>query len=55
VLDVLWVVESLMIIAAKMFSLTPLGYFLIGAVALWVALMAFLQFKGFRQLFNIAN
>ncbi|MEO6285237.1 MAG: hypothetical protein ABIN80_10885 [Dyadobacter sp.] len=50
VLDILWVVESLMIIATEMFGLTPLGYCLIGAVALWVALMAFLQLKGLRQL-----
>ncbi|WAC11948.1 hypothetical protein [Dyadobacter pollutisoli] len=54
VLDTLWVIESLMIIAAEMFGLTAIGYYSIGAVAFWVALMAFLQLKGLRQL-NIAG
>lgn len=48
-LDVLWVLESMTIIAPQMFGLTSLGYLLIGAVAMWVALMAYLQFKGLKE------
>ncbi|NIJ51593.1 hypothetical protein [Dyadobacter arcticus] len=48
-LDILWVLESVMIIATQMFGLTSLGYLLIGAVAFWVALMAFLQIRGLKE------
>ena len=49
-LDIMWVVESAIILLPQLFGLTSVGYALIGAVALWVALMAFLQIKGLRQL-----
>ncbi len=49
-LDILWVVESLVIMLSKMFGFSPLGYMLIAGVALWVAVMAALQAKGLRQL-----
>jgi len=48
-LDIIWVVESLIILFPKMFDLSFLGYALIGAVALWVALMAVLQARGLKQ------
>ena len=48
-LDILWVLESVMIIAVQMFSLSITGYLLIGAVAFWVALMAFLQIRGLKE------
>lgn len=48
-LDIIWVVESLIIVVPQLFGLSFLGYFLIGAVAGWVALMAFLQTKGLKQ------
>jgi hypothetical protein len=49
-LDVLWVIESAVVIFPRMFGLTVIGYILIGGVAAWVALMAFLQMKGLRRL-----
>lgn len=48
-LDILWVVESLMIVLPQMFGLTSIGYILIAAVAGWVLLMAILQMKGLKQ------
>ncbi len=48
-LDIIWVVESLIIVVPQLFGLSFLGYFLIGAVAGWVALMAFLQARGLKQ------
>jgi hypothetical protein len=50
VLDTLWVVTSLAIIVLQLLDISAFGYFLIGAVAAWVALMAYLQFNGRRQL-----
>jgi hypothetical protein len=47
--DTLWVVTSLVIVLFQVFDISMLGYFLIGAVALWVAAMAYLQFKGLNQ------
>lgn len=48
-LDIIWVIESLIIVVPQLFGLSFLGYFLIGAVAGWVALMAFLQLRGLRS------
>ncbi|WP_162915554.1 hypothetical protein [Paraflavitalea soli] len=48
-LDIIWVIESLIIVVPQLFGLSFLGYFLIGAVAGWVALMAFLQSRGLKQ------
>jgi hypothetical protein len=49
-LDISWVLVSLVIVALQLFSLTPLGYIAIGAVALWVAGMALLQINGLKRL-----
>lgn len=48
-IDILWVVESLIIVFPKMFGFSAIGYILIVAVALWVTLMAVLQAKGLKQ------
>ena len=50
VMDASWVAVSLAIVVMQLFSLTAVGYALITAVALWVALMAILQLRGLRQL-----
>jgi len=50
VLDALWVLTSLGIIMLQLLDVSTLGYFLIGGVAAWVALMAYLQFNAMRQL-----
>lgn len=50
VADVTWVVVSLAIVFLQLFNLTTIGYATIGAVALWVAAMAYLQLMGFKQL-----
>ena len=50
VLDTLWVLTSIAIIVLQLLDVSRLGYFLIGAVAAWVALMAYLQFNGNRQI-----
>jgi hypothetical protein len=49
-LDSSWVIVSLGVIMFQLFNLSTLGYFFIGAVGGWVALMAFLQFNGLKQL-----
>jgi len=49
-LDSLWVVKSLAIVVLQLFGLSTLGYILIGAVAAWVGLMAYLQANGLKQL-----
>lgn len=49
-LDVAWVLVSLLIILFQLFDLSMLGYLLIGAVALWVAAMAYLQNRGLQQM-----
>jgi hypothetical protein len=49
-IDLGWVAASTLIVALQIFSLTPLGYFAIGAVALWVAGMAYLQIGGLKRL-----
>ncbi|PSR52283.1 hypothetical protein AHMF7605_01475 [Adhaeribacter arboris] len=52
-LDILWVVESAIILIPQLFQFTTWGYILIAAVALWVALMALLQMKGLKQLTTV--
>jgi hypothetical protein len=47
--DTLWVVTSLVIVLFQVFDISMVGYFLIGAVALWVAAMAYFQFNGLNQ------
>lgn len=49
-LDIIWVVGSLAIILPQFFGLTVIGYSLIGGVALWVAMMAYLQTRGLKAL-----
>ena len=49
-LDILWVITSFVIVIFQLYDLSILGYILIGAVALWVAGMAFFQAKGLKQL-----
>lgn len=50
VLDILWVIDSLVLVVFQLFDLSFLGYVLIAVVALWVALMAFLQQKGLKSI-----
>ncbi|WP_337041721.1 hypothetical protein [Emticicia sp. 17c] len=52
-LDIVWVVDSLIIVIPQLFSLTFIGYALITAVAAWVGLMAFLQIKGLKETFSL--
>ncbi|GGD80894.1 hypothetical protein GCM10011514_51280 [Emticicia aquatilis] len=47
-LDCLWVAASLLIVSLGLFKLSTIGYALITAVGLWVALMAFLQYKSLK-------
>jgi hypothetical protein len=49
-LDLGWVLVSLLVVALQLFSLTQLGYFAIGVVAIWVAAMAYLQIGGLKRL-----
>ncbi len=49
-LDIAWVLVSTLIVLLQLFNLTPLAYFAISAVALWVAGMAFLQINGMKRL-----
>ena len=53
-LDILWVVTSFTLVLLQLFQLTTIGYVLISAIALWVALMAVLQIRGLKLL-NIPN
>ena len=50
ILDISWVLVSLLVVVLQLFNLTPIGYFGIGAVALWVAGMAYLQINGIKRL-----
>jgi hypothetical protein len=49
-LDTLWVITSLAIIVLQVLDVSIVGYFLIAGVAAWVGFMAYLQFKGRKQL-----
>lgn len=50
VLDTLWVVGSAAIVLFQPFPISVIGYVFIGAVALWVAAMAYLQSDGLKQM-----
>jgi hypothetical protein len=50
VLDTLWVIGSAAIVSFQVFPISVMGYVLIGAVAVWVAAMAYLQSAGLRQI-----
>ena len=49
-LDISWVIVSLLVVILQLFNLTPLGYLAIGAVAVWVAGMAYFQIIGVKRL-----
>lgn len=51
VLDTLWVIGSAAIVLFQPFAISVIGYVAIGAVAVWVAAMAYLQSAGLRQMF----
>jgi hypothetical protein len=48
-LDVLWVIASIAVVALQMFGLSMVCYLAIAAVAGWVALMAYLQANGLKK------
>ncbi|HTJ51339.1 MAG TPA: hypothetical protein VL443_17890 [Cyclobacteriaceae bacterium] len=49
-LDVLWVIASVLVVLLMLSKISAIGNLLIIAVALWVAMMAFLQVKGLKQI-----
>lgn len=48
-LDALWVVASILLLVLQPVTITLIGNLFIAAVAVWVAGMAVLQFRGLRQ------
>ena len=50
IMDSLWVVSSIAVVLFHLATESFLGNFIITAIALWVALMAILQYKGMRTL-----
>lgn len=52
--DISWVTLSILVVALSLFDLSALGYVLISGVALWVALMAYLQNAGLKKI-KLAN
>ena|SRR4028119_269626 len=54
-LDTLWVASSLVVVLFQLFDLSFTGYFLISAVALWVAAMAYLQSEGLKKMEKIPS
>jgi len=50
ILDSTWVAGSICIVLFQLFDLSNLGYMVIGAVAAWVGLMAWLQYNGAKHL-----
>lgn len=50
VLDTLWVVGSAAIVLFQPLPISVIGYVFIGAVAVWVAAMTYLQSAGLRQM-----
>jgi len=48
-LDTLWVVGSILLLVLQPVAITGIGSLFIAAVALWVAAMAVLQFRGLKQ------
>lgn len=49
-LDTLWVVASVLLLVLQPVAITWIGNVFIAAVALWVAAMAGLQFRGLKQI-----
>jgi hypothetical protein len=50
VLDISWVIASVAVIVLQLFHLSMIGYVAIGAVALWVAAMAYFQIQGIKAI-----
>jgi hypothetical protein len=50
-LDIMWVADSLIVVIGQLFGITFISYAITLAVALWVALMAFLQIRGLKETF----
>ncbi len=50
IMDTVWVLLSVLIVAFQAFDISLIGYLMIGAVALWVGLMAFLQYTGLKNM-----
>lgn len=50
VLDISWVIASVAVIVLQLFHLSIIGYITIGAVALWVAAMAYFQIQGIKEM-----
>lgn len=48
-LDIMWVADSLIVVVGQLFGFTLIGYAITSAIALWVALMAFLQIRGLKE------
>lgn len=48
-LDSIWVAGSIGIIMFQLPVLSKVGYLIVGAVAAWVGLMAYLQYQGVKQ------
>jgi hypothetical protein len=53
ILDVAWVIASLIVVLFQLFDLSSLGYLMITGVGLWVAAMAYLQYSGVKQFITI--
>jgi len=49
-LDTLWVVASILLLVLQPVAITLIGNLFIAVVALWVAAMAALQFRGVKQI-----
>jgi hypothetical protein len=49
VLDISWVIASVLVVALQLFKLSSIGYLAIGAVAIWVAAMAYFQLQGVKE------
>lgn len=48
-LDALWVIGSISIIVFRLFQLSPIGYLLIGIIALLIGFLAFKQYQHYPQ------
>lgn len=45
IMDLCWVIGSFAVVAAELFGLSKTGYVLISVVALWIAYLAYNQFR----------
>jgi len=51
-LDIGWVVGSLLIVAFQLFDLSKGGYILISLVAVWISFLAYKQLRGIKAITN---